>query len=102
MRAPLRLSAIELGVLIELANGRQSKEIAEILGRSTATIELHVQRLRARFNAQSRAHLIACAFRAGVIAAHDIEDPSISSAQGMESSVTFAGARTLPSLGGAE
>jgi DNA-binding CsgD family transcriptional regulator len=73
----MRLSVIELGILIELANRKQSKEIAGILGRSTATVELHVQRLRARFNAQSRAHLVARAFRAGIIATHDIEDSSI-------------------------
>jgi DNA-binding NarL/FixJ family response regulator len=67
------LNAIEMAILKGLANGLQSKEIAVILDRSTATIELHVRILFARFDARSRAHLVACALCSGTIDRKDID-----------------------------
>jgi len=69
----IRLSPIELAILKALANGMQSKEIAAVVNRSTATVELHVRTLYARFDARSRAQLVAYAFCSGTIAAEDIE-----------------------------
>jgi DNA-binding NarL/FixJ family response regulator len=69
----VHLSARELCVLVALANGKQSKEIAAIIGRSKATVEQHVETLRAKFNAESRIHLVALAFTAGVISPGDME-----------------------------
>lgn len=71
----MRLSPREFAVLIELAKGSSSKETAAHLGCSKATVEQHVQRLRARFNAQNRAQLMFCALREGVLPADDLEDP---------------------------
>jgi DNA-binding CsgD family transcriptional regulator len=70
----LHLSAMELCILVGLANGRQSKEIAALVGLSRPTVEQYVQRLRVRYNALSRTHLVACAFRYGTIKPDDIED----------------------------
>lgn len=69
-----RLSSMEFTILKALANGMQSKEIAAAVNRSTATVELHVRTLFARFDARSRAHLVACALRSGAIGTHDLED----------------------------
>ena len=67
------LSPMESSILIGLANGMQSKEIAAMVDRSTATVELRVRGLFAKFDARSRAHLVACALCAGAIGANDIE-----------------------------
>lgn len=58
---------MELAVLHGLANGLQSKEIAEELGRGTPTVERYVRELYLRFNARSRAHLVARAFCMGIL-----------------------------------
>lgn len=70
-----RLSAIEFAILKGLANGLQSKEIAAVVNRSTATIELHVRTLYARFDARSRAQLVAYALCRGAICPEDIDGP---------------------------
>lgn len=62
-----KLSAIELAVLRGLANGLQSKELASQLDRSKSTIEFHVRALLAKFNARSRANLVARAIYAGIL-----------------------------------
>lgn len=74
METRVRLSPREFAVLVELAKGKSSKETAAHLRCSKGTIEQHVLRLRARFNAQTRAQLVYCALRAGVLPASDLED----------------------------
>lgn len=61
------LSEVEKIILRSLANGMQSKEIAQIVGRSKPTIEGYVRLLFAKFNARSRAQLVAMALPRGVI-----------------------------------
>ena len=67
------LSPMESSILKGLANGMQSKEIAAVVQRSTATVELRVRGLFANFDARSRAHLVACALCTGAIGVEDIE-----------------------------
>jgi DNA-binding CsgD family transcriptional regulator len=59
-----------------LANGMQSKEVAAVLKRSTSTIEFHVRMLLGKFDARSRAHLVACAIYDGSIGSEDFEGVS--------------------------
>lgn len=68
----IQLSKAELSVLCSLANGLQSKEIAVAIGRSKPTVELHVRTLFTKFNAKSRAHLVALALCNGLIGLQDI------------------------------
>ena len=64
---PLKLSALEQRILALLAEGRQSKEIAAEVMRSKPTVEFHVRALYAKLGARSRAHLVALAYRAGLL-----------------------------------
>jgi DNA-binding NarL/FixJ family response regulator len=61
------LSAIELTILRYIALGLQSKEIAVEINRSKPTVEIYVRFLCAKFGARSRAHLVTCAFRSGIL-----------------------------------
>jgi len=72
-RRGVYLSALELAVLKGIANGLQSKEIAAAIHRSAGTVELHVRILFAKFEARSRAHLVALALKTEVIQPHDID-----------------------------
>lgn len=67
------ISTMEMAVLRGLANGLQSKEIAVALKRSKPTVELYVRTLYAKFNAKSRAHLVALALCAGVLERRHLE-----------------------------
>lgn len=69
----VRLSSIELAIVKGLANGMQSKELATILNRSTGTVELHIRTLFAKFDARSRAQLVARAIYEGVIDSCDAD-----------------------------
>jgi DNA-binding NarL/FixJ family response regulator len=73
----ISLTPLELNILRGLANGMQSKEIAAAVNRRTATIELHVRTLFAKFNARSRAHLVARAICDGTIGSHDVDSDSV-------------------------
>jgi DNA-binding NarL/FixJ family response regulator len=66
-RSRLWMSPIEVALLAGLANGLQSKELAQEIGRSTATVELYIRNLFLKFDARSRSHLVALAFCAGVL-----------------------------------
>lgn len=55
------LTDSETTVVQCLAQGMQSKEIAEQLGRSKATVEGHIRILFAKLHARSRAHIVAIA-----------------------------------------
>ena len=60
-------SPIELAILSDIAAGYQSKEIAIRIGRSKPTVENYVRLLCAKLAARSRPHLVACAYREGVL-----------------------------------
>lgn len=63
----VRLSAVEYEVIRGLACGLQSKEIAAKLKRSRPTIESYVRVLYIKFDARSRAHLVARAIATGAL-----------------------------------
>jgi DNA-binding NarL/FixJ family response regulator len=71
--ARIRLSALELAILKALAKGMQSKEIAEAVDRSKATVEAHVRVLLLKYDARSRPHLVGRAIFDGAIGASDLE-----------------------------
>jgi DNA-binding NarL/FixJ family response regulator len=71
---------MELDILRALANGMQSKEIANVVDRSTATVESYVRYLCAKFDARSRAQLVALALCDGTISPEDLERPPEASA----------------------
>jgi DNA-binding NarL/FixJ family response regulator len=60
-------TAIELAILSDIADGYQSKEIAVRIARSKPTVESYVRLLCAKMGARSRPHLVACAYRRGLI-----------------------------------
>lgn len=62
-----RLTSCEVSVLHAIADGCQSKEIALHVARSKPTVEAMVRMLYMKFNARTRAHLIARAMACGVI-----------------------------------
>lgn len=84
-----RLSSIELAILKAIANGMSSKEIAPSVKRSVAAVEANIRALFAKFDAQSRAHLVALAFCLSVIAVEDIDSARPSHIQS-ESSIHSA------------
>ena len=61
------LSGLEQSVIAALAEGLQSKEIAVAINRSKPTVEGYIRLLYVKFNARSRAHLVACAYRCGLL-----------------------------------
>jgi NarL family two-component system response regulator YdfI len=61
------LSPIERSVVRALADGKQSKEIAQSLERSRATIEFYVRSLYIKLDAKSRAQIVARAFERGIL-----------------------------------
>lgn len=67
------LTAHERLVLRALANGFQSKEIAREIRRSTPTVEAHVRSLFLKFDARSRAHLVARALLVGALEPESVE-----------------------------
>jgi len=62
-----RLSALELAIIRGLADGMQTKELSAALGRKPPTIETHIRQLYARFDARSRAQLVARAIALEVL-----------------------------------
>ncbi|HEY0799032.1 MAG TPA: LuxR C-terminal-related transcriptional regulator, partial [Candidatus Baltobacteraceae bacterium] len=62
-----RLSSCEMSILEAIADGCQSKEIACSVARSKPTVEAMVRMLCVKFNARTRAHLIARAMAYGII-----------------------------------
>jgi DNA-binding CsgD family transcriptional regulator len=69
----IRLNAMEYCILKEIAQGKQTKQIASTVKLRKTTVEDYIERLRLKFNAQSRTHLVARAFAQGVITPQDIE-----------------------------
>ena len=61
------LMPMERRILLLLSQGYQSKEIAVLVGRAKPTVEGYIRTLYAKFGARSRAHLIDCAYKCGVL-----------------------------------
>ena len=64
-----RLNEREIQILRALADGANSKELARIIGRSRGTAEAEIRVLFRKLEARSRHHLVAQAFRLGVLSA---------------------------------
>lgn len=62
-----QLTASERRVIVLLAQGLQSKEMARAMCRSRPTIERYVQSLHRKFGSRSRAHLVALALSSGCV-----------------------------------
>ncbi len=71
-RAAPALTDRQRQILQLVAEGRQNKEMAEVLGVSVKTVEFHRGRLMAKLNARSVAELTRYAVQEGLI------DPSTS------------------------
>jgi two-component system, NarL family, response regulator YdfI len=63
----MRITDTDKTVLLYLARGMQSKEIAARLGRSKPTVESYIRTLFIKLDARSRAQLVAIAIQTGVI-----------------------------------
>jgi two-component system response regulator FixJ len=61
-----RLTQREKQVLLEVINGRKNREIAEALGISTRTVEIHRGNLMRKMGANSPADLVRLGLEAGV------------------------------------
>jgi DNA-binding NarL/FixJ family response regulator len=67
-----RLTDIELQVLRGLAEGRQSKEIASLINRSKASVDVVIRVLFAKFDARSRSQLMVNVLTQGVLPIEDL------------------------------
>ena len=68
--APQKTGALtrrEREVLVEMSNGLGNREIGGALGISAHTAKFHVAQIIAKLDAQSRAHAVAKALRAGLV-----------------------------------
>ncbi len=63
----MRITDTDKTVLLCLAQGMQSKEIAVSLGRSKPTVESYIRTLLIKLDARSRAQLVAIAMEGGMI-----------------------------------
>lgn len=63
----IRVSSIERAILQALADGARSEEIARQTSCARTTVESHVRTLFLKLDARSRSHLVAQAFRNGII-----------------------------------
>jgi DNA-binding CsgD family transcriptional regulator len=63
----MNLTDLDKAILLCLAQGMQSKEIAASVGRKKPTIEGHIRLLLAKLNARTRAQLVANAMERGEI-----------------------------------
>jgi DNA-binding NarL/FixJ family response regulator len=70
VRERISLTQQEILILQALAAGAKSHEIAAAVNRSRPTVEAAVRLLLAKFNATSRAHLVARAIVYGAIASY--------------------------------
>jgi DNA-binding NarL/FixJ family response regulator len=61
------LTARERQVLVEMSHGLGNREIGGALGISAHTAKFHVAQIIAKLDAQSRAHAVAKALRAGIV-----------------------------------
>jgi len=61
------LTRRERQVLVEMSHGLANREIGDALGISAHTAKFHVAQIIAKLDAQSRAHAVAKALRAGLV-----------------------------------
>lgn len=61
------LSAREVEVISQVADGRSNKEIGETLGLSALTVKSHLARIARKLGTGDRAEMVAMAMRAGVV-----------------------------------
>jgi DNA-binding NarL/FixJ family response regulator len=61
------LSQTEYAIIVSLAMGMHSKDIAVHVGKSKATVEGYIRTLFLKLNARSRAQLVALAYQAGLL-----------------------------------
>jgi DNA-binding CsgD family transcriptional regulator len=75
---PAGLTARELEVLAQLAEGRRNAEIAARLSRSARTVDHHVEAILAKLGAASRTEAVAAARRLGLLqeSARDLGSPT--------------------------
>lgn len=73
-RSSVELTGRQRQILQLVAEGRQNKEIAEILHVSVKTIEFHRSRLMAKLNVRSVAELTAIAIREGLMDGGGLKD----------------------------
>ena len=70
-RAAARIAGLltprERQVLLEMSHGLGNREIGGALGISAHTAKFHVAQIIAKLDAQSRAHAVAKALRAGLV-----------------------------------
>jgi DNA-binding CsgD family transcriptional regulator len=66
-RRTARLSAKERSVLRELARGRSTEQIAEVLVVSPHTVRSHIKNGMRKVDARTRAHAVAIALSEGAI-----------------------------------
>jgi DNA-binding NarL/FixJ family response regulator len=64
----LKLTTKEIAIIMGLADGQQSKEIARAVNLSKASIDTYIRILYGKLGARSRAQLVALAYGAGILA----------------------------------
>lgn len=62
-----QLNSREIRILEALADGADGKELARVVDRSRGTVEANIRSLFRKLDARSRHHLVARAFRLGVL-----------------------------------
>lgn len=90
MKSP-PLTVIERDILKALANGLQSKEIADMIQRSTATVEHYIRDLFNKFQVQTRPQLVAHAFVYDILKKNDVAVWQGSLYEPSGSTLVFAG-----------
>jgi len=78
-RSTIELTSRQRQILQLVAEGRQNKEIAQILQVSVKTVEFHRSRLMAKVGARSIAELTRIAIQEGLVAATSDGEPAASS-----------------------
>lgn len=66
-RGRIKLTDRKLAVLVLVSEGKSDKEIMAELSIGQTSVQYHILKLRHYFSAVSRTHLVACAFREGVL-----------------------------------
>jgi two-component system nitrate/nitrite response regulator NarL len=61
------ITAHKIKLVQMLANGYNTREIAQALGNSYKTIETHFHQLKEKLGVRTAAELVACFFRAGLV-----------------------------------
>jgi DNA-binding CsgD family transcriptional regulator len=61
------LTPREIEVVKQISEGRSDKQIAARLGCAVRTVVAHGQNIRLKLHALNRAHIVAKAFRAGIL-----------------------------------